>query len=1306
ISIPDVSLTLVSDNARPGVEVETDDGFTSGIQITVTDKTILTTSVSDTNAGTSNVNSASTYAYVYSTKGVDLSSSSNLNTDPGVSQIVISPNVFEGNRIYTIMVSVTNSQGATGVASLTIVGNSAPYGGTLTADPRRGYSIVDIFTLTCSGWTDSDVPLFYRFEADSSGGTTYSTSYVVPLCPYRELSFCSTDLFRPANGGNVTAVAYIKDSLGAVSTSNYVSIAVNLAPDVDPVEATDLVAAKIQAGDTSGISALAASAISYALRSNSTNSTSIDTKQQVRTSILDSAALLSQTNDGSVDSRLLGPVALVKEATKFDDPSDLSPSTIDKALSIVESVSKTEAVSIPKEAIESSISSVGNLVAASVLSGQTQNGSNSLSTRTESVLNSLGIALASSVVAGEDATEILTPFVTLLSQKQTVARILGAQTNLSTGGSVTMPHSLPLDPSQDVVLSVAGLSQNLHPSYQESSGVLTISLIQNGTTAKVEDLQENIQFYIPLGSLGSNASDVSARNQILESTTAASYINTSLVCRFWNATIGNWSTEGMTTLGISADGMHCSSSHLTSFNVAKEDREVQVEVNSISSEDVTADAFSYRNPMMLFCCIVVTVWIIALVPAFCHDMHLAEKYGETVSVEFWRKFNRMRRLRLSHRSWWHCFKMSRWGIQRRHPWCAIVFRHPGDFMTTSKRVNILMVLLFSMMTTCALLLDTKQKFGTLPDAFSAGILSSAMSTPLPFFLGYVHRRRVPPNFAVSLMGKGLAYTCFTYLFIALTVCLSMELEDVGGDDEARENNEFHDLKDAEAEAEHEEDANVKATQGIEAAEDETGEAVKADIDADAEDPEDGDDYDNDVKTVRRANPDNKGATEGKDFGDASSQGVLAIQAGATVGTMAGYTAGENIGHSKISGSNKDRRMSHKRELSGQLNPSGLEDKSTEATSLSRSKNGRLTPVGRTMRRVLGNEGFRSFEGTPSSKVSDTKRVTVALSRAKIGGMTVTPENEFKALSDELKSTRYKKKSRRACMQELERAKREKKKRAKHTGQSCLCCNVYSKRSLRVDTHYWSYRDIWATAVSVCIVLGCWFILAVLSWNLRYKYSGWVVGSIVAFAQDLVMRSIQLLFVEILLFAPCCCYIRLCCLDPKKADQEYLASDMNNVRVLRFTTGELGFEFFKLFVAGVDSNGQADKLGVKFGWKLVKIRHVVVNDDEEAFHELQDAHRTERWIDITFHTKILEQTSNGKIQMYTSNVAPGDSLFQEPEPRLHDTPVEARQKSRMPTLEASQTSMNSYIELTYIHRSLKNVNEHSAASELNNMQVNV
>lgn len=70
---------------------------------------------------------------------------------------------------------------STGYAEISIVVNSAPYGGHIDATPRTGTAASDAFLLESLGWTDEadDLPIVFSFA--------YAHGYVRTVVP---LSWC------------------------------------------------------------------------------------------------------------------------------------------------------------------------------------------------------------------------------------------------------------------------------------------------------------------------------------------------------------------------------------------------------------------------------------------------------------------------------------------------------------------------------------------------------------------------------------------------------------------------------------------------------------------------------------------------------------------------------------------------------------------------------------------------------------------------------------------------------------------------------------------------------------------------------------------------------------------------------------------------------------------------------------------------------------------------------------------------------------------------------------------------------------
>ncbi|GAB5354129.1 hypothetical protein AAMO2058_000093200 [Amorphochlora amoebiformis] len=1248
-SVPDVSISISSKSNPNIVQVQDNSGVTTtAYKVEQSRKVRIITSV----AGSS---STKGLTYSYYSDEINFNDKTNLaSRDAKGPQVVIARNKIRGKLVYTIKVSVTNTHGATGSASLTLIGNSPPSGGTCGVSPLTGVSLVDSFTLSCEDWEDTDTPIEYRFLADTTGNKRRSG--LDRLCSWSESPTCTRDLQAPQRG-NVTILPEIRDSLGSVASSSIISLRVSLASSgVDVTKAASQIAQQVEAGQTSNIGALAGALVSY-VRSNLTksNTTSsgnsgapaadesfIRTSRSLRSNLLLSAKTLTEKNDGSGESSLAAPLAIAKAATEFTDPRELDTSILESALSLVERASSKlsgESETVSDEVIESSVASVGNVLTSASLSSNVSSATLTvLSRRSESVLINLGNSLVTNTIAGEDASEVVSSRLTLYSKKESPTSVVGQSYSYKSTGltaasgsntteqtKVNIPSSLKFNSSEDVVVSVAYTSANAYPSpVNVTSGSLIIQLLQSGKAQEISNLSDSIEFSVPLGNVAVSNS-------------------TSALCRYWDPVANNWSTAGVTSGNVTSESsvIVCKTSHLTTFGVVQQTLkdEIHIEVNTISKDDITEEAFSYNNPIMVFCSILFLVWICLLVLAFRHDMKLSATKGEKISSAFWREFNRMRRLRLAKRSWWNCFIMSRWGFQRRHTWLSIFFRHHGDFMTMAKRVTILFVLLFTMMTTCALLLDTNQKIGPLPPFASSGIVSAVLSIPIPVFLGYVHRRRVPPTFSVPLARRGVAFTCLGYLLIFILVCLSSEPDSIegfnDGDGEAKED----DGMEGEEEGE---DEDVKSDRDNKDLAEENDEDIKAG------NPEEGqqnaddfnagetEDAQENQKDVKAGDIFKAGETEHENMNDVRSKNLavsLGIGAGALAGTQAALTPTANKkkhgqmerktpsrqGDKDFRNDESNNQSAHKLLMSPSHSSMDSHYTSRHMQTVREKKvsaikfvNDKGTPsVGRSLAAM--DESAKSFGG--NGKFLDNRGKFLDNSvepeiRASSEGALVYPD-------DNKEKNHFKRRKRVAGMHVNEKVKElmEKRSRKYHKPVRCYCCDLYSKRSLRVDTHYWSYRDVFASVTSAIIILGCWFLLATLSYSLKKKYNGWITGTLIAFAQDFGMRALQVIFLEFCMFAPICCLCFGWCSISKQFEEE--KGELSKGVSICFQTGSLGFDFYNLKVDAVDPCGPAHNKGVKVGWKIVRVRDTFVNNDDECFHELQDVHRTERKFFITF-----------------------------------------------------------------------------------------
>ena len=78
--------------------------------------------------------------------------------------LVVNPNVLDSRTVYRFELTVTErNRDGVGFSSLTLRPNAPPSGGTCDVSPRQGRTLSTQFTFTCTGWTDNDLPLEYRF---------------------------------------------------------------------------------------------------------------------------------------------------------------------------------------------------------------------------------------------------------------------------------------------------------------------------------------------------------------------------------------------------------------------------------------------------------------------------------------------------------------------------------------------------------------------------------------------------------------------------------------------------------------------------------------------------------------------------------------------------------------------------------------------------------------------------------------------------------------------------------------------------------------------------------------------------------------------------------------------------------------------------------------------------------------------------------------------------------------------------------------------------------------------------------------
>ncbi|OQR99823.1 transmembrane protein [Achlya hypogyna] len=131
-------------------------------------------------------------------------------------QNVLAPNILTPGKTYVFRLTALDSTGNMGSGTISISVNAPPTPGTITISPAQGTAIADQFTVTCSGWTDANLPLTYAFYLNAN-------STLVPLAseltlPSTQVRLFLNDAAKPND--TVTVVAHITDALGGTSTTS------------------------------------------------------------------------------------------------------------------------------------------------------------------------------------------------------------------------------------------------------------------------------------------------------------------------------------------------------------------------------------------------------------------------------------------------------------------------------------------------------------------------------------------------------------------------------------------------------------------------------------------------------------------------------------------------------------------------------------------------------------------------------------------------------------------------------------------------------------------------------------------------------------------------------------------------------------------------------------------------------------------------------------------------------------------------------------------------------------------------------
>ncbi|XP_078607411.1 polycystin-1-like protein 2 isoform X2 [Branchiostoma floridae x Branchiostoma japonicum] len=261
--------------------------------------------------------------------------------------LVVQADVFTKPGQYVLRVDVTRAKGATGFAEYLFEPNTPPTAGTCSVSPETGVAMVDEFSVQCTGFADSDLPMTYAFYYNTGGQRLVainSTAEDDELSLFYSGPVPSTPprLFPvglPSRDYNVTILVRASDALGAQAA---VSLVVKVFPL--PTEETTNVATQLTVGANSTLGRLVqggnfqaavqvSNSVNSVLNAEAANATEKGKQNatQVRSSIISSLSEFKVQSVSSVNilANALSQATVVQEEVSAESQVKAAASLVD-----------------------------------------------------------------------------------------------------------------------------------------------------------------------------------------------------------------------------------------------------------------------------------------------------------------------------------------------------------------------------------------------------------------------------------------------------------------------------------------------------------------------------------------------------------------------------------------------------------------------------------------------------------------------------------------------------------------------------------------------------------------------------------------------------------------------------------------------------------------------------------------------------------------------------------------------------------------------------------------------------------------
>jgi len=659
-----------------------------------------------------------------------------------------------------------SEDGIIGTALTSVSVNAAPALGSCSGFPEVGVGLQTIFALSCTGWSDLDTPLIYYFSSITSGST-------LTLSNPSQKSSVTTLIAGQSTP--TTIIATIRDSLLASTTSNFtLNISVPLTLSVS--DTTSVIETRISEGD-SGLAAILISGTASFIFSNNSKLNASEQASAVSSLVATTGSLVNNSVQ-STSAQVNAPLAVLQVVTSGPSTS-LNSAAQTSVLNLLDTITTNPLNTFSTTSTTSTLSVLGGVLQGSNIQGSTTTSgsapSGATGDRITGVLQNIAQGVLASSVPGAAPKTMSSRGMTLTVQSRLSSNILGSVTKSTSGANVKISPSLPLvsDNAVGVMLSTVN---GLYPTRSTDTTTVTVDVFQDKKNLAASNLAKPFKIAIPA--------------QILSE-------EYEYVCRFWNSSINNYSTNGL-SVGSSPNvgELACESTHLTSFSG---EASFRVQVNTFGKDDINEKAFSYENPVMVLVSSMLIIYTVcAIVFSRCYhpSLKLEEDkkamYKHTMEMEcnFWRKLNRSSiTIVAGTRSFSTFISMAYWKLRRGHVWLAILIRHPGDFLTSFKRLTILFTLLFNSTTISILLYGQNIELGFIKGTLAVSIFAMVLAYPIPFFATYFFRRSPPTGFRVPVDSSKDSVACLPLILAMLSdadiVEEDVEEEDPAGDEEGQ-----------------------------------------------------------------------------------------------------------------------------------------------------------------------------------------------------------------------------------------------------------------------------------------------------------------------------------------------------------------------------------------------------------------------------------------------------------------------------------------------------------------------------------------